>query len=170
MEPETQRQIDEIKARHHQPRPHQPPIKQARPRVQRDPFAAKTAAQQVGIGMGVLLIIYGMAGFVAPTLWGAHLGVYHNIFHVVVGLVSIWYGVERSATAAKTCCRAFGSLFMALGIVGLLVAGGNADSLWVIVPNALQMGTTDHLIHIVVGGVFLLGAFFTLRKKDIVYH
>lgn len=169
MEPEIQRQLDEVKAKH-QPRPHQPPTKQARPRIQRDPFSTKTVAQKVNLGAGVLLIVYGMAGFVAPTLWGAHLGVYHNIFHLAAGLIAVWYGSGRSATESKTCGRALGALFMALGIVGLLVAGGNADSLWVIVPNRLQMGTTDHLIHIILGAVFLLGAFFTLRKKDIVYH
>jgi hypothetical protein len=66
--------------------------------------------------LGVVFVIVGVAGFVAPTLLGAHLTPAHNLVHLVSGAIALYFGFAGSYGAAKVsvsflessiCCLAF---------------------------------------------------------------
>src|ERR1043166_5312820 len=51
--------------------------------------------------LGVVFVIVGVAGFVAPTLLGAHLNPAHNAVHLVSGALALYLGFAGSAGAAR---------------------------------------------------------------------
>lgn len=164
MEPEIQRNIEKERPRYQHPQ--QPPTKKTKPQILRDPFSDKSAAQVFCVGLGVILLVIGMAGFAIPNLWGGHFGPVHNFIHIVSGVISLWYGAGRSALSAKRFSQLMGGFYLLMGVVGLLLGAGNADAMWIAIPNVLEFGTTDHFLHIVVAAAFFLGSLLTLRKKS----
>ena len=128
---------------------------------------AKTVATILGIGF----LLVGVAGFVAPSLLGAHLSLGHNLVHLVSGAVSLWLGLKGTLRAAKTFCVVFGAFYLLLGVAGF-VAGketqpstgiphGNDTRILKLLPGHLEFGTSDHVIHVLLGGIYLLGGLAT---------
>lgn len=137
---------------------HAPPIK-------------RSPAQNVCLVMGVVFLLAGLAGFVMPHMAGAHLGTTHNFIHLVSGIAALWFGTGKSAVAAKKFSRYFGGFYLLLGLSGFVFGGGRADSLITPIPGVLTLGTTDHWLHVAFGLIFLVGAYFTLRRnKKVTYH
>ena len=134
--------------------------------IMRDPFGDKSAAQKFCIGLGVFLLVIGMAGFAIPNLWGARFGAVHNVIHIISGVIALWYGAGRSALSAKRFSQLIGGFYLLMGVVGLLLGAGNADALWRALPNILEFGTVDHFLHLAVAAAFFLGALLTLRHKS----
>lgn len=144
-----------------------------------------SAAQWVCMVMGVAFILIGLAGFVIPNLFGMHLGWGHNIIHLVSGAASLWFGITRSFLTAERFSYGFGGFYAALGIIGF-IAGTNTNMIppmmdhdsfwWPIIPGSLEFGTADHIIHLLIGGAFILGAYMTARRmrkvvpKGTMYH
>lgn len=114
---------------------------------------AKTIATLIGI----VLIIVGIAGFFRTDLLGAHLGKAHNAIHIVTGVLSFYFGM-KSASAAKSFCIVFGIIYALLGVVGYFVGTGPEHMLEL--PK-LMLGTRDHIIHIAVGVLYLIGGLTT---------
>ncbi|HEX7151458.1 MAG TPA: hypothetical protein VF618_08230 [Thermoanaerobaculia bacterium] len=121
------------------------------------------------LGIGFLLI--GIAGFAAPALLGMHLSATHSVIHLVSGAAAAWIGWKGSLSAAKTFCIVFGLVYLGLGIAGF-VAGtdgaptsghpGPSDARMLkVIPGVFEVGTADHVVHILLGGVFLLGGLMT---------
>ena len=106
--------------------------------------------------LGVVFLLVGIAGFAAPHLLGAHLTPAHNLVHLVSGAIALYLGFAGSFSAAKTFCLIFGIVYLALGFLGLFVFGVGADKMWD-VAGVLQLGKVDHLIHVVLGLIFLAG-------------
>jgi len=106
---------------------------------------------------GIVLIGAGLLGFLAPGLMGMHLTAAHNLVHLVSGALALYFGLKGTVAAARTFCIAFGALYGLLGLVGF-VAGG-ADHTLTLIPGQLVLGTMDHLIHLIVGAVFMVVAF-----------
>ncbi|MNJ91043.1 hypothetical protein D3C87_86870 [compost metagenome] len=166
MEPARQRPTkDDLQYSPSKPRTREtPPIIKAPP-IKRSP------AQNICVAMGVFFILVGLAGFVMPELMGAHLSPAHNMIHLVSGILSLWFGTGKSIIAAKNFSRVFGTLYLLLGLAGFVFGGGNADSLIRPIPNILEFGTSDHFIHIAIGAIFLVAAYFTLRRNSkVTYH
>ena len=115
-------------------------------------------ANKVATILGVVFLLIGVAGFAAPTLLGAHLSTVHNVVHLVTGAVSLWLGLKGSASAAKTFCLVFGAVYVLLGIAGF-VAGEGADRTLTLGP--LMLGTMDHIIHVLLGVIYLIGGLMT---------
>ncbi|HYR28990.1 MAG TPA: DUF4383 domain-containing protein [Thermoanaerobaculia bacterium] len=121
------------------------------------------------LGIGFLLV--GLAGFVAPSLLGAHLSLVHNIIHVVSGAVALWLGLKGTPGAAKTFCLVFGAVYLLLGIAGFVAGSETQPSTGIphandtrilkVIPGVFEVGTSDHIIHILLGGIFLLGGLMT---------
>lgn len=116
--------------------------------------------------LGVVFVIVGVAGFVAPNLMGTHLTLAHNLVHIVSGAIALYFGFAGSASGARTFCLVFGAVYLLLGVVGFLMgapgtptmAGMVADTrLWKVIPGALELGQMDHIVHILLGIVFLAG-------------
>src|SRR6059058_4009453 len=112
--------------------------------------------------LGVVFVIVGVAGFAAPTLLGAHLTMAHNLVHIVSGALALYFGFAGSAGAARGFCIIFGIVYLLLGICGWFLGTG-PDHMWSI-GTLLMLGKVDHIIHILLGVIFLAGG--ALGGKD----
>jgi|SRR6266850_1822827 len=112
--------------------------------------------------LGVVLLLAGILGFFSHNLLGAHLTAAHNVVHLVSGALALYFGFAGSLSAAKAFCLIFGVFYLGLGFLGLFVLGDpTMDRMWTIGP--LVLGKVDHLIHIVLGVVFLAGGLLTKK-------
>lgn len=109
--------------------------------------------------LGVVFLIVGIAGFIAPNLLGAHLTPAHNLVHLLSGAIAVYLGFSGTLSAAKTFCLVFGIVYLALGLLGF-VLGAPPDRMWNVL-GILHLGTADHGIHLLLGAVFLAGGLFT---------
>jgi hypothetical protein len=106
-----------------------------------------------------VFIIVGIVGFFEPHLLHANLGKAHNVIHLVSGAVSLYFGMKGSMSAARQFCIIFGIVYGLLGVVGYLVGSGEEHML--ALTGYLQLGTRDHIIHLVIAILYLLGGFAT---------
>lgn len=112
--------------------------------------------------LGVVFLLVGVAGFAAPTLLGAHLTPPHNVVHIVSGVVALYFGFAGSLSGARAFSLIFGVVYLALGILGLVLGNPVEDRMWIVGP--LHLGTSDHAIHILLGVLFLAGGLFTKKS------
>ena len=49
--------------------------------------------------LGIVFVIVGVAGFVAPHLLGAHLVPVHNLIHLVSGAIALYFGFAGNGFA-----------------------------------------------------------------------
>ena len=117
--------------------------------------------------LGVVFILVGVAGFVAPGLLGTHLSLAHNAVHLISGAIALYFGFAGSASAARGFCLVFGAVYLLLGIVGFVMGHPGASmmtgmmfedsKLWKVIPGTLELGKMDHIVHCLLGVVFLIG-------------
>jgi len=100
---------------------------------------------------GALLILTGLIGFIAPGFMGMHLSAAHNIVLLVSGAMAVYFGLIATQAAGRTFCLAFGAVFCLFGLAGF-VAGVTG---YTFIPGSLVLGTMDHLVHLMLGAVFL---------------
>lgn len=105
--------------------------------------------------LGVVFVLVGIVGFAAPTLLGAHLTPAHNLVHIVSGVIALYFGFAGSARAARAFCLIFGVVYLLLGIVGWFMGTG-PDHMFA-VGTLLMLGKVDHIIHCLLGIIFLIG-------------
>ena len=131
----------------------------------------KTAVQKVTLTLGAALIITGFAGAILPGAFGMHLSMTHNFVHIVSGALALWFG-SSSPSRAFSYCLIFGALYAVVGITGFLIGVpgyptvGNMEAdqnLVRVIPNILEIGTMDHIVHFIFG-TFLLFTAYTFRK------
>ena len=115
---------------------------------------AKTFATVIG----VVFILVGIVGFFSPNLMDAHLGTLHNVIHLVSGAASLSFGTKGTLASARSFCIGFGVIYGLLGICGFLLGSGEHKMLEL---PSLALGTTDHLIHIAIAVLYLIGGFTT---------
>ena len=135
---------------------------------------AKTAATILGI----VFLLVGVAGFFLPSFLGTHLSLAHNVVHLVSGAIALYLGLKGSLAAARMFCLVFGAVYALLGVAGFLLGkpdtaslAGMADMgtdarLFKVLPGALELGTMDHAVHILLGAVFLIPGFMTKASED----
>jgi hypothetical protein len=117
-------------------------------------------AKSVATLLGFAFVLVGIVGFVDADLLGFHLSTFHNVIHLVSGAVALWVGSRGTVRAARSFCLVFGLLYLGLGAAGF-VAGDGGDKILTIVPGDLVLGARDHLLHVVLGAVFLLAGIAT---------
>lgn len=127
--------------------------------------------------LGVIFIIVGVAGFVAPNLLGAHFSMVHNLVHLVSGAIALYFGFAGSPSGARGFCIVFGLVYLALGVCGFLLGHpgvstlpgmaemGSDPKMWPVLRGTLELGQRDHIIHIVLGIVFLIGGLLGGRER-----
>jgi hypothetical protein len=115
-------------------------------------------AKTVATVVGVVFILVGIAGFFDEHLLGANLGRTHNVVHLASGAVSLYLGLKGSLGAARKFCLIFGIVYGLLGVVGFFAGAGAEREL---VIWHLHLMTKDHIIHIVIGVLYLIGGFAT---------
>ncbi len=118
---------------------------------------AKTIAKILGI----VFVLVGLLGFVMPGLLGAHLTTTHNIVHLLSGAVALYFGFAGSLAAARLFCIIFGIVYGLLGVCGFLLGSGPDRMFEALAGLGLHLGTMDHIIHILLGVLFLVGGFLT---------
>ena len=117
--------------------------------------------------MGTIFLVVGIAGFVAPGFLGTHLSLAHNAVHLISGAIALYMGFAGSASAARTFCLVFGAVYLLLGVVGFVMGAPGASAiagmtmedskLWKVLPGTLELGRMDHIVHCLLGVVFLAG-------------
>jgi hypothetical protein len=121
-----------------------------------------------------VFILAGLGGIITPGLLGMHLSLIHNIVHLASGALALWMGYSDDSKKAYTFSVAFGSVYVLLGLAGFIfgspgypgVGHMEADeNLLRIIPNAFELGTSDHFVHIILGVAFL-GAAYLWKKRD----
>jgi hypothetical protein len=130
-------------------------------------------AKRICTILGAVLLLVGVVGFVNHDLMGTHLSTTHNLVHIISGALALYLGLKGTLGAARTFCLVFGAVYLLLGVAGFLFGGqgtpgvpGPADSrLLKVLPNVLELGTVDHVIHILLGILFLIGGLLT--KADL---
>ena len=127
--------------------------------------------------LGVAFILVGIVGFLAPGLLGMHLSLTHNIVHLLSGAVALYLGLKGTLSAARLFCLVFGVVYLLLGVIGFVagrsaphtVAGVPAHSsdsnLLALLPGSFEVASMDHIVHILLGIVFLIGGLLT--KADV---
>jgi len=117
--------------------------------------------------VGTIFVVVGIAGFVSPGLGGTHLSAAHNIIHLVSGALALWFGLRGTLNGARMFSWVFGIVYGLLGIAGMVFGHAGtasmgdmgADSkLLTIIPNVLELGRNDHVLHIIIGIVFIAAA------------
>ena len=109
--------------------------------------------------LGLIFLIVGIAGIFSHNLLGAHLNMAHNMVHIVSGVIALYFGFSGSYSGARGFCLLFGLVYLLLGVCGWFLGTG-AEHMFNI-PNAssplLMLGKMDHIIHVLLGVVFLAG-------------
>ena len=123
--------------------------------------------------LGVVLLAVGLLGFVMPALLGAHLSPAHSVIHLATGAIATYLGLKGTGSAVRMFSLIFGAVYLLLGIAGFVAGGAGMPSagmpgpedlrLLKVIPGVLELGTVDHVIHIVLGAAFLLAGFATRR-------
>ena len=128
-------------------------------------------AKTVTTFLGAAFLLVGLLGFVVPGFLGAHLTPAHNVIHLVSGALALYFGLSGTLAAARLFDIVFGSVYGLLGLIGFLAGQAGTSPLHgldsrilEIVPGVLVLGTTDHVIHIVLGVIFLLSGMLTKPK------
>src|SRR3954469_16863237 len=127
--------------------------------------------------LGVVFLLVGLTGFIAPTFGGSHLTVAHNLIHLVSGAVSLYFGLAGTMSAARTFAMGFGIFYLLLGVAGFFfgttgttslppheMAGAVNQHMFRAIPGVLEFGTVDHLIHLGLGALFMFGAIATKAR------
>jgi hypothetical protein len=127
--------------------------------------------------LGVVFLLVGIIGFVVPGFMGTHLSLTHNLVHIISGAVALYFGLAGTLAGARLFCLVFGAVYLLLGVVGFLLGGdkqhtiagithsGTDTRLFQALPGALELATMDHVVHLLLGIVFLIGGLIT--KADV---
>jgi hypothetical protein len=121
-------------------------------------------AKRIATILGIVFLLVGVIGFVSPNFLGAHLNTAHNLVHIISGALALYLGLAGSLSAARLFCIVFGLVYLLLGVVGFLLGTG-ADRMFD-VAGILHLGTMDHIIHIALGIIFLIGGLLTKAGYD----
>ena len=116
--------------------------------------------------IGTLFVVIGIAGFVSPGLGGTHLSPAHNAIHLVSGALALWFGLKGTMTSARTFSWVFAVVYGLLGVAGMIFGHsgvgmhdmGADPKLLTVIPNVLELGRNDHILHIVIAVVFAAAA------------
>jgi hypothetical protein len=100
----------------------------------------------------------GLLGFAAPGFIGMHLSALHKVLFLLSGAVAIYFGLKATPAAASIFCMVFGAVYGLLGLAGFVLGG--SDYTFTIIPGALVLGTMDHLVHLILGALFLSVGWF----------
>ena len=109
--------------------------------------------------LGLVFLIVGIAGIFSHNLLGAHLNMAHNMVHIVSGVIALYFGFSGSYSGARGFCLVFGLVYLLLGVCGWFLGTG-AEHMFNLPPGnspLLMLGKMDHIIHILLGVVFLAG-------------
>lgn len=133
----------------------------------------KTSTQKICVSIGIALMILGFIGVLIPSLVGMHLSFIHNGIHIGTGALAVWSGNTHAKRAVRFCI-AFGAIYGFIGIAGFILgvpgypSSGNMEAdqnLFRIVPDFFELGTIDHIVHMLISAFLLYTAYFFRNEK-----
>ncbi len=68
--------------------------------------------------VGVVFLLVGVVGFVAPGVGGFHLSFAHNVIHIASGALALYFGLSATLASARLFSIIFGVVYGLLGVVG----------------------------------------------------
>lgn len=138
-------------------------------------------AKTVSTILGAAFVLVGLAGFFAPNLLGAHLTPAHNVIHLASGAAALYFGLAAAPARARLFAIIFGAFYLLLGVMGFFFGAGGETALplharqgvnehmFMPVPGVLELGTVDHVLHLLLGAVFLIaGLLSRARVKPLI--
>ena|SRR5687768_2609512 len=135
-------------------------------------------AKTIATLLGVVFILVGLIGFIAPGFLGTHLSMAHNLVHLISGAVSLYFGLKGTLAGARLFCIVFGLVYGLLGVAGFLLGGGGQHTipgithggpdsrLLTVIPGVLEFATMDHVVHLLLAVLYLIGGFMTKAYND----
>lgn len=136
----------------------------------------RTLTQKVCIGLGIFFVIAGLGGVVMPGMLGMHLSMAHNVIHLASGALALWVGYSDDPRKAYNFALSFGVVYGLLGLAGFVfgepgypgVGHMEADeNLLRVIPNVLEFGSADHLVHVLISVAFLGAAYAWKKRHDV---
>jgi hypothetical protein len=118
-------------------------------------------AKTIATLLGVVFILAGIVGFISHDFLGMHLNTAHNLVHIISGAISLYFGRAGSLSGARTFCIVFGVVYALLGVCGFLLGSGPDRMFEALAALGLHLGTMDHIVHILLGVVYLIGGLMT---------
>jgi hypothetical protein len=96
---------------------------------------------------------------------------------LISGAVSLYFGLKGTLAGARLFCIVFGLVYGLLGLAGFLLGGdtqhtiagithGTDSRLLQVIPGSLEFGMMDHVIHIILALIYLIGGFATKAYND----
>jgi hypothetical protein len=110
--------------------------------------------------LGVLYVAIGVAGLVV----GEDADRYHNLLHLLTGLLALSVGFAASPSGARRFCLAVGTAYLAFGAIGIVLGSAAMDRELDIGLMRVSMG--DHVHHAVLGTIMLAGGIFTTGQAS----
>ena len=103
-------------------------------------------AKTYAVVIGAILLIVGLLGFAKNNqdLFGLHFNTIHNTVHVVSGLIGLWAGFGKSASAPRLFAQVFGVIYTLVAIMGFAHMPASIDTM-------LDLNPLYNVIHLVVG-------------------
>lgn len=109
--------------------------------------------------LGIVFVAVGLLGFVNdPVLGIFEVDTLHNVVHILSGILAL-AAVGLGEQMLRLYARVFGSVYALLGVLGF-VLGGN------MLFGFLAVNQPDHILHILLGGVFLWAGFTKNREGE----
>jgi hypothetical protein len=126
-------------------------------------------AKTIATILGVVFILVGIVGFIVgkpadpmtANFIGTHLTTTHNLVHIISGAIALYFGLAGTLAAARMFDIIFGIVYALLGVCGFLLGTGPDRMFDALGGLGLHLGTMDHVVHILLGIVFLIGGFLT---------
>lgn len=95
---------------------------------------------------------------------GAHVDKYHNLMHLIWGVLAVGASFMGPAVAKRFCIGS-GIFYVALAILGLLLGNPVMNKAWYLGPMLLHTG--DHIFHLVLGSLFFGAGLISGREWGI---
>jgi hypothetical protein len=130
-------------------------------------------AKILAISFGAALILFGLAAFASPTVFGAHNSPLANLLKLLAGGGMVYAARKAGASVLFGCCVAAGAAYLLGGLAGFIF-GQPAEStlqamppdvkLMVVIPGFLEAGRSDHLLHVGIGVAFAVAAVVSVAE------
>ncbi len=116
-------------------------------------------AKNYAVGVGSVLLILGLLGFGRGNndLFGLHFNTMHNTIHLLSGLIGLWAGFGKNASAPRLFAQVFGAIYTLVAILGFAHMPASLNDM-------LTLNPPYNVIHLIVGLLGLVAGFMGARQ------
>lgn len=137
----------------------------------------RTLVHTMATVVGIFFVFLAFGGFVYPDYLGMHLNTTHSLIHLVSGAAAMYFGLFGTTSGASLFCVTMGAIYGALALAGFAFGapgeptlGGTLHimdtQLIRIIPGTLELGASDHVLHLLLGAVFIVSGFLGWLGTD----